>query len=507
MFEKIRILQLGSEDWRLKYQLPDNVDFSFEEKLNDEQLNKELKKPYDLVFLDKRISKKELSYLQKATKAYTLFVTDHVNVNGETKQLFDLKKGQRIAESEIQEFLLYEVRNYFPEPYGEKFQFSNLAIAQDFSGSIRWDGNYSVVLQGEFGEELTQIAFWRNNIPVFQGQAIELWLEYKKDPGVEIALSVTQFVSGSLSEIQQTWDFSEKELDDIVLLDNQMAQGVIFVSLQAKGEGTLEIIALHDRYSRRGHGCFLPGGERYVTQNREEVFAYFEPGDRKPPLNVYFSGYKTKEGFEGYRAMRNLGCPFLLISEARLEGGGFYMGSEEYEKLIKDVLRKYMDELGFSGDQVILSGLSMGTYGALYYGCDIMPHAMILGKPLASIGDVAANEKLFRPGVFPTSLDVLHMLYGDTDHVAVKALNDRFWDKFDGADWSRSKFIVAYMIEDDYDATAYKTLISHLWSGGVQLYGKGIHGRHNDDTGAIVSWFFSQYRKVLHEDFPRKVKN
>ena len=47
MFEKIRILQLGSEDWRLKYQLPDNVDFSFEEKLNDEQLNKELKNlPY-----------------------------------------------------------------------------------------------------------------------------------------------------------------------------------------------------------------------------------------------------------------------------------------------------------------------------------------------------------------------------------------------------------------------------------------------------------------------------
>ena len=102
-----------------------------------------------------------------------------------------------------------------------------------------------------------------------------------------------------------------------------------------------------------------------MTTDREEVFAYFDPGDRKPPLNVYFSGYKTKEGFEGYRAMRNLGCPFLLISDARLEGGGFYMGSEEYEKLIKDVLRKYMDELGFSGDQVILSGLSMGTYGAL----------------------------------------------------------------------------------------------------------------------------------------------
>ena len=85
-------------------------------------------------------------------------------------------------------------------------------------------------------------------------------------------------------------------------------------------------------------------------------------------------------------------------------------------------------------------------------------------------------------------------------------IDDRFWNKFDAADWSRSKFIVSYMIEDDYDATAYQTLISHLWSGGVQLYGKGIHGRHNDDTGAIVGWFFSQYRKVLNEDFSRKVK-
>ena len=64
MFEKIRILQLGNEDWSLKYRLPENVDFSYAEKLN-----KEPKKPYDLVFLDKRISKKELPYLQNATKA------------------------------------------------------------------------------------------------------------------------------------------------------------------------------------------------------------------------------------------------------------------------------------------------------------------------------------------------------------------------------------------------------------------------------------------------------
>ena len=67
--------------------------------------------------------------------------------------------------------------------------------------------------------------------------------------------------------------------------------------------------------------------------------------------------------------------------------------------------------------------------------------------------------------------------------------------------WRGSKFIVAYMIEDDYDTTAYQTLLSHIHSDGIEIYGKGIHGRHNDNTEAVVSWFTSQLDKVLREDF------
>lgn len=210
------------------------------------------------------------------------------------------------------------------------------------------------------------------------------------------------------------------------------------------------------------------------------------------------------EGFEGYYLMRKLGSPFLLISESRLEGGSFYMGSPEYEKKIVDGLQKYREELGFSEDQVILSGLSMGTFGAMYYGCDVHPHTILLGKPLASIGDVAANERLNRPGGFPTSLDVLKYLCRGMEPENVDALNGRFWDKFDQADWSRSRFVASYMIEDDYDRTAYGELLSHLKSTGVQVYGKGIHGRHNDDTNAIVRWFVKQYEKILAEDFDRR---
>lgn len=502
MLDGIRVLQLGNEDWRKIYQLPDNIKF-----FHIEVFEKIPKKPYDIVFIDRVLRDEEAELLKQVTKAYTLFITEGIELTAGMQDYYACRKGKRLTKGEIQNFLLKEVKNYFSKPYGEKFKLSNLAIAQEFSASVKWNGNYCVTMQGDFGEEFSQIAFWRNNIPVFKGQAIDLWLEYEKDSNVEIALSVTQFVRGTLSNVQQRWEFSEKDLDNVVVIDNQMESGPIFVSLMAKGKGKLKIVALHDRYSRRGHGHFLPGGERYVASNREEVFCYFDPGDRKPPLNVYFSGYKTMEGFEGYNMMKKMGGPFLLISEPRMEGGSFYMGSAEYEKIIPDIIQNYMAELGFSREQVILSGLSMGTYGALYYGCDILPHAMILGKPLASIGDVAANERLHRPGGFPTSLDVLSYLTGNTDESAIEKLNERFWQKFDQADWRKSKFIISYMIEDDYDSTAYNTLISHLKSEGVQLYGKGIHGRHNDETNSIVGWFVSQYEKTLKEDFSRRMKH
>lgn len=498
MSEVIRILQLGSEDWNECYRIPNNVRVTFAEVFENVP-----KTPYDLVFVDRELSNVEIQPIHKAAKAYTLFVTDRAVMTEGLEYLYACKKGKTIKREEVQAFLDTEARNYFSKPYGEKFQMQGLSIAQGFDGSVLWDGNYSVTVEGDYGKDMNQIAYWRYNIPVEQGEAIEMWLEYEKSDDVEIALSITQFVRGSISDVQQKWYFTEKDLQEPVLIDNQKPTGVIYVSLLAKGSGMLKIIALHDRHSRRGHGLFLPGGERFVTRKREEIFYYFDPGDLRPPLNVYFSGYKTLQGFEGYYMMRGMGCPFLLIGEPRMEGGCFYMGDEEYERGFAEIIRKCMDDLGFSREQVILSGLSMGSFGALYYGCDILPHAMIVGKPLVSIGDVALNERVHRPGGFPTSLDVLNYIGEGTDENAIRNLNQRFWDKFDKTDWGKSKFIMSYMIEDDYDSTAYNTLIAHLKDDGVQLYGKGIHGRHNDATSDIVSWFKSQYDKILYEDFGR----
>lgn len=499
--DKIRVLQLGTEDWSGIYTVSEEIAWTYLETL--EELPES---PYDVVFLDRNPSYREISLLHKAVKAYTLFVTERVNMKKTLKGLFKCKMGRLLKADALQDFLQKELRYYYEKPYGEKLRNVNLAVSQDFKGIIYWHGNCYLSLQGEFGDEFYQIAFWRNNIPVSYGQTLEFWLEYEKSAEIEISMTITLIERGSVSKILNKWEFGEEALQQVVQIQNAWRDGSFFVSISAKGRGELKIIALHDRCSRCGHGYFLPGGERLVTTQREEVFCYFDPGDWKPPLNVYFSGFKTREGFEGYNLMRRFGAPFLLISEARLEGGAFYMGSPEYERMIVKAITKYRRKLGFSYDEVILSGLAMGAFGALCYGCELSPYALILGKPLANIGNVAVNETLNRPGRFPASLDVVMKDYDSADRETAKLLNARFWERFDGGYWRDTRFIVSYMIEDDYDSDVYEMLLSHLRADGVQVYGKGVHGRHNDRTAEIVNWFVSQYEKILKEDFGRELE-
>ncbi len=496
--EQIRILQIGTEDWNEKYSLPENLTVIF---LDGEITPK--KELYEIVVLERNLNQKEAKIVNNMSMAYHFFVTDDFKMDRITSKLFDSKIGAVLKREDIQSFIDNDAKKYFPEDYGEKYNPQLLGIAQGFKGTVKWNGQYSVAVEGDYGTDFNQIVFWKNNLPIKSGQGIDLWLEYKKDPGVEIILTIKEMQAGSLSTIIDSWEFTEEDLKDIVTIEGGEKRGSFFASVKARGKGKLEIIGLHDRYSRWGIGTFIVGGERYVTSEREEIFAYFEPGNFKPPLAVHFSGYKMREGFEGYYMLRKMGCPFLLIADQRFEGGGFYIGSDEYEKLMLTIINKYMDKLRFYPDQVVLSGISMGTIGSMYYGCDLRPHALILGKPLVSLGDIAENERLKRPKGFATSLDLLRYYGGGMGQENIQRLNDRIWNKIRNADFSNTKLIVSYMIEDDYDSTAYSKLLSELNSSGVQVYGKGLHGRHNDNSIGINTWFKGQYDRVLKEDFER----
>lgn len=489
---------MGNEDLSLQLHIPDYVEWNY---VND--LKEAIERGYDVCVLNRCINEKDARILLKKIRAYTIFLLNDVKVDKWTTWICTSRRARVLDIQTLQEFINEDIHLFYSYTYGEKYDPHSLSISQSFKGSVSWDGFSGVELEGDYGNDFYQVAYWRGNIPVFKDQSIDFWLEYEKDDSVSIQLKIEQFQSGSLSTLQNRWIFSEEDLESVVCITNKKMDGPVFVSLLAKGKGKLKIVGLHDRHSRKEYGSFLPGGIRKVTSKREEVFMYFDPGDMKPPLNVYFSGYKTQEGFEGFYMMRNMGAPFLLISESRLEGGAFYLGDKEYENLIVYGIQDCLKQLGFDNSQLILSGLSMGTFGALYNGCKLRPHAILLGKPLASLGDIARNERISRPGGFPTSLDVLSKNYGDMSEKSIDSLNHRFWDLFDQTDWSQTKFIVSYMLEDDYDMTAYNRLISHIDDIGVEIIGKGVHGRHNDDTYSIVVWFKNQYDGILKSDFGR----
>lgn len=500
----VRVLQLGENDFSEIMPVSDCAEWCYEPSFS--QLPE---RDFDVVILDREIAAQEFDFLIKFTKAYTLFLTDrlHSKENRFIRQLIARKKGNVVSPEALKKLLEEELPDYYPGSYGEKFKPFNVVVAHEFHGQVSWSGFEGVNLRGDFGNVLRQIVFWRSNFPIDGNQAIDFWLEYEKDAGIEIALEITvhYYGYGSDTIFEKVYTFSEKDLDEVVFVENKSAnRRILFASLKARGQGGLTVTALHYRYSRRGKGAFIPGGKRGVTSKREEVFYYFDPGNLTPPLNVYFSGYKTMEGFEGYHLMRSFGHPFILIAEARLEGGSAYMGSEEYENMIEQILRDHMEDLGFQNSDVILSGISMGSSGALYYGCRIHPHTILVGKPLTSYGDIAENERLHRPGGFPTSLDVLHKFCGSPNGASIDRLNHKFWDVFDQTEWKGTRFAAAYMIEDDYDMRAYENLQSHLKETGVTIYGKGLHGRHNDDSPGIVRWFVSQYRKIMRENFENK---
>lgn len=497
---RIGVYLLGGEDWNRKFNIPASIRLAYTDRIDP--ADKKLK---DLVILDRDIDKNELNYLMKITRSYCLYITENAKMTEHTLDYCKARRGKRLYTGDLDAFWKNEAVSYFSGSYGESFLPEFLQVNQMFKGQVSFKGKYELSLTGNFGNDFSQIAYWKSNIPLFKGQCLDLFLEYEKSGKTDVHLKIFQFISGQVENAATVWEFDSEQLKDVIRIENTGEDSYLAVSVLAKGEGTLIIRNLHDRYSRRNLGFFLPGGERFVTSKGEEIFAYFDPGDMKPPICCYFSGYRTQEGFEGYYMMRSLECPFILLTDPRLEGGAFYLGDEEYEKMVLHIIEGYMKRFNADSSKLIMSGASMGTFGALYYGSRLKPHAFILGKPLVNPGNIAKNETLVRVGTFPTSLEIMMKECGGLGPEKTEEFNRRLWDRFDVADWSHTKFIISYLLEDDYDGTAYSDILTHLSSAGVSVYGKGLHGRHTDNTRAVFEWFKSQYAKVLREDFKRKI--
>ena len=57
--------------------------------------------------------------------------------------------------------------------------------------------------------------------------------------------------------------------------------------------------------------------------------------------------------------------------------------------------------------------------------------------------------------------------------------------------------------ESASDRTYFHSKPPHSYTGRLHLDEDVPHGRHNDNTYAVVEWFRSQYNQILKEDFGR----
>lgn len=467
-----------------------------------DEVPEERKEAWDAVLVARPLSEREIALLGKTALPHRVFYLKRdLRSDPGTGSFLAGKLAAYLPREELDRFFSRFLVRYFRGQYGERRALEHFRLNPAFVNHAEYEGHNQLALSQRFGDRMNMVPILslRDSIMIWEEQPLDFFWEIRAGENVTVSVRVRQIAEGSLDTVVRTWDLTGEDLRAPVFLCSR-GRGTLSVTLFAGGEGELLVGPLHTRYAREDAGVFFPGGRRIAGEDGREAAVYFEPGDWKPPLCVYFSGYRTAEGFEGLRMLRDMGAPFLLVTDMALEGGAFYLGDPDFEERIRSVIRQTLERLHFTEDQLILSGISMGSLGAVYYGAKFHPHALIVGKPLLNLGSIAVNERLLRPGGFPTSLDILQRFAGSD---GVEELNRRVFARVDAADWEGTEVAASYMAQDDYDPTAYQDLLAHLRGKHATIYGKRITGRHNDNTGAVVEWFVSQYQRILREDFER----
>ena len=210
------------------------------------------------------------------------------------------------------------------------------------------------------------------------------------------------------------------------------------------------------------------------------------------------------EGFEAYPLFRRNHTPALLFTDMRLAIGQFYTG-QLIEERIKQVIISTLQKLGFNNQQLVMNGISMGTYPAVKLGAQLSPYAINVAKPTLDLGQVAVRSRLERPDEFDTIFDIDNQLVDSLNTKTLERLDQEFWQLMDKNDLTKTRLYIGYMANDDYDNLAMKRMHkSSAIKKSLLFVSKGFPGRHNDDP-MVVQWFAERLNEI-NRNFRRGVK-
>ncbi|WP_242363785.1 accessory Sec system protein Asp2 [Limosilactobacillus antri] len=499
----MNVLQLGGDNWAEQYQIPSDIKWEFNAyPVKD----KKRQHRYDVLIFtgEPELTGDEWFQLQWLVDPYKVFCLPKVKATASRQlRLFLQQQKAAVIDRLPQDLIADLIPKYYTGQSGLRILPGQLLLNPRHVPAYRFVDGQHVDVDVDAGNQWQDLGTYEQNLFIDPHHLIKFWLEYQ-GTGFQLRLRIFIQPNGGDGDVQdchylEVTGNQELELPIAASPDIRFA----CIGLEVRGSGKLRLGVLHSRWSRAGHGAFLTGGERIVDPAKhEDVAYYFNPGDMRPPLNVYFSGARGLEGFEAYPLFRNAHAPSLLFTDMRLEIGQFYTGPVIEEK-IKQVIREKLAELGLTNHELIMNGISMGTYPAMKLGMQLSAYAINVAKPIANLGYVAERGRLQRPDEFATIFDIDAQIARGLDEQSLRQLDEEFWRLASQADLTATRLFISVMNDDDYDNRALTDLRSNsAVQKAKQFSYKGFGGRHNDDP-ASIQWFAQRVAYLTGKEFKR----
>lgn len=503
----VRVLQLGPNNWAKKYKIPDDIEWEFNEFPSKNK--KKAKQGYDAVIITGGInfSKEKWTKLQYKVDPYHVCYLEQVVHQMDKAGQYFLKcsAANKITETP-QEVINHLITRLYYGQSGIRF------MPTQFQPLMNRIDSYQMLDQCHFkigvdtNDQWVNIGNYRINILIDPQKLMSFWLEMQSK-GVKVRLRAFVQGYGTDGDLNDCFviPIDSDAREHVLPIGAVNYRRVITFSLEVKGEGSFILGILHSRWSRDGYGAFLAGGKRIINpDNLEDIAYYFNPGDLRPPLNVYFSGFRTAEGFEAFPMFRRLHAPMLLFTDMRQEGGQFYTASFMEESIKKEIL-SVLKHLGFDRSQLVMNGISMGTYGAIKFGTQLGAGFINAAKPLCNLGYISERGHLERPGAFSTIFDVDNRLTSKLDKEHLQKIDQDFWRQFNQLDLSNTRLFIGYMKDDEYDNHSIHQLRrSPAIANAKQFVYRGFPGRHNGNR-QVNQWFIERLHEIMRNDFSREI--
>ncbi|WEV37616.1 accessory Sec system protein Asp2 [Lactobacillus sp. ESL0677] len=438
--------------------------------------------------------------------AYRVLYSEDADVPASILQVLQLRGAFKIKQTN----LAATINNYFfNTDFGYRVSIDQFEIAPALQNRITYYGDSYFNVEANFDDQWHYLSKMAYSVSVVKRHVTTLTVEMQTTGSAELKVEVKCFNSNNQLIKTIVKSGAELKADNGTVIVTGIEESFFYsIYYYVRGQGNVKIGTLHQRRSRGKYGFLELGGKSLVDRNglNGEIGYLFNPGNMQPPLTVYFAGWHSAEAFEARAMLHSKGVPYLLITDLRVEGGTFYLGDAAIENKIITVVKDCLAKLHFKPGDLILSGMSMGTYASLYYGALLSPGDIIIAKPLFNLGTVAENLRINRPNEFYCATDMVLMLEGDDDHASCQKVDNIMWQRLQEGNFSKTDFVLGYMRNDDYDRYAYTELQGFLqkYYPDRHVISKGYYGRHNDDSATIAAWFEQQLFHVLKNKYGQK---